>query len=363
MSPDLAPVAKVAGRGALAVGALAVGAAIGAVAERALLRRAGQPPTTEAGEVFGSLRGVASEVVADDGSVLHVEVDEAPGTEPPTVIFCHGYALNLDSWHYQRQAMRGKARLVFYDQRSHGRSARAEFDSHHIDQLGRDLGSVIDAVAPDGPLMIVGHSMGGMSVMALVEQRPQLIIDRVFGVALIATTAGGVSSGLLGLPPVLASVFQRLASPVASAIARQKRLVERARWSDSDLGVYLTRLYSFGSPAPGDAGRFVAAMLAATPIDVVAEFLPAIQEHDKRSSLHFLQGVELLVIVGDSDRLTPRDQSDEIVREIPGAEYLVIAEAGHMVTIEKHDEVDAALIALLDRVRRDIANDAVGGAA
>ena len=363
MSPDLGPAARIAGRGLAAVGVLAVGAALGAVAERTLLRTAIRMPIEDSGEEFGSLRGDVHIVPADDGTLLHVEVDEVPGGDPLTVVFCHGYALNLDSWHYQRQALRGKARLVFYDQRSHGRSGRAEFDSHHIDQLGHDLGSVIDAIAPSGPLLLVGHSMGGMSIMAFAEQRPEVILDRVFGVALISTTAGGVNSGLLGLPPFLGSIFQRLASPVASAVARQKTLVERSRWSDSDLGLLLTRMYSFGSATPDEAGRFVAGMVSATPIDVIAEFLPALQAHDKNAALGVLQSAELLVVVGSSDRLTPREQSDAIVQHVPGAEYVVIPEAGHMVTVERPELVNEALLALLDRVRRDVAGHAVGGAA
>ncbi len=363
MSPDLGPAARIAGRGLAAAGVLAIGAALGAVAERTLLRTAIRMPIEDTGVEFGSLRGDVHVVPADDGTLLHVEVDEAPGRDSLTVVFCHGYALNLDSWHYQRQAFRGKARLVFYDQRSHGRSGRAEFDSHHIDQLGRDLASVIDAVASTGPLLLVGHSMGGMSIMAFAEQRPEVIVDRVFGVALISTTAGGVNSGLLGLPPFLGSILQRLATPVATAVARQKSLVERSRWSDSDLGLLLTRMYSFGSATPDEAGRFVAAMVAATPIDVIAEFLPAIQAHDKNAALRLFQSAELLVVVGSSDRLTPREQSDEIVKHVPGAEYVVIPEAGHMVTVERPELVNDALLALLDRVRRDIAGDSVGGAA
>lgn len=363
MSPDLAPAARAAGRGLLAVGALAVGAALGAVAERSLVRGAALPMTAEGGEEFGSLRGDVYEVAASDGSVLHVEVDEAPGTDLPTVVFCHGYALNLDSWHYQRLALQGRARLVFYDQRSHGRSARAEFDSHHIEQLGDDLATVIAAIVPTGPLLLVGHSMGGMSIMAFAEQCPSVFAERVFGVALISTSAGGSNSGLLGLPPLLGTLFQRLAPPVAAAVARHKTLVERSRWNHSDLGLLLTRIYSFGSTAPDQAGRFVAGMVSATPIDVIAEFLPAIQEHDKRAAMSQFESVELLVIVGESDRITPREQSDAIVRQVPGAEYIVIDHAGHMVTIEKHEEVDAALLGLLARVRRDIAGDAVGGAA
>ncbi len=368
MSPEVTPALRVAGRGLLAAGALAAGAALGAIAERSVLR--GSAPAGRGRRQRGVRRHPrrrAAPSPRTTARVLYVEVDEAdPGSAGAasglTVIFAHGYALNLDSWHYQRRAMRGRARLVFYDQRSHGRSGRAEFDTHHVDQLGRDLGAVIDAIAPTGPLMLVGHSMGGMTIMALADQRPELFADRVFGVALIATTAGGLSRGMLGLPPGVGHVLHRLAPSVAAMLARRKGFVERTRWNDSDLGLLVTRLYSFGSTASDQAGRFVASMVASTPVDVVAEFLPALQEHDKRAALGVFQGVELLVLVGATDRLTPREQSEDIVRLVPGAEYVVVPDSGHMVTLEKHEVVDEHLLDLLDRVERDVADqDEDGG--
>ena len=97
-------------------------------------------------------------------------------------MLCHGYALNLDSWHFQRRDLRDVARLVLWDQRSHGRSGRSTVPHATLEQTGRDLGDVIDEVAPDGPLVLVGHSMGGMTIMSLAEQRPELFRDRVVGV-------------------------------------------------------------------------------------------------------------------------------------------------------------------------------------
>lgn len=356
MSVDLTPAIRLAGRGLLAAGALAAGAALGAVAERSFMRSVGGVRSDESG--LGALRGDVHVVTTSDGTVLHVEVDEAEGSSDDlTIVFAHGYALSLDSWHYQREALRGRARLVFYDQRSHGRSTRAEFDTHHVDQLGSDLGDVIDAMAPTGPLILVGHSMGGMTVMALADQRPDLFRDRVYGVALIATTAGGIASGELGMPAGLGRAVHQLAPPIAAALASRGGLVERLRWQDTDLGLMLTRMYSFGSTATDQASRFVASMVSSTPIDVVAEFLPALQEHDKRAALSVLEDVELLVIVGDADRLTPRELSDEIVELVPGAEYVVIGDSGHMVTLEKHEEVNSALLDLVARVRRNVADD------
>lgn len=72
-------------------------------------------------------------MAAPDGTELYVELDgtgpepdgDTSGPEPLTVVFCHGYCLNQDSWHFQRAALREGLRLVFWDQRSHGRSERS----------------------------------------------------------------------------------------------------------------------------------------------------------------------------------------------------------------------------------------------
>lgn len=351
MSP--ANAVRLVGGSLLAAGVVAAGAALGAIAERTLITRTARPDPTDE-QPLGSLRGVESTVAMTDGTVIHVEVDDADAFPLVTVIFCHGYSLNLDSWHYQRDALRGRARLVLYDQRSHGRSSRAEFDSHHVDQLGADLFEVIEHVVPDGPILLVGHSMGGMSIMALAEQHPEMFGDRIRGVALLSTTPGGLTNVSLGLPKVVGRVLQAVAPVAAQSLARRKDVVERGRRGTSDLALLITRLYSFGSLAPEQAGAFVAEMIAGTPIDVLAEFLPALHDHDKRHVLGVLQHVELLVMVGDSDRLTPVEHSEEIVRAAPGAEFVVIRDGGHMANLEHYEQVNAHLIELLERVQRDV---------
>ena len=103
-----------------------------------------------AADKLGELRSAPLEVRCDDGLVLHAEVDErAPyddgtaGQDDLTLVFVHGYALSLDCWHFQREALRGKYRMVFYDQRSHGRSERSPATHATIDQLGDDLARVV----------------------------------------------------------------------------------------------------------------------------------------------------------------------------------------------------------------------------
>ena len=199
------------GLAAAGMGATAAAVTAGFFVERKVdsTRRGGAPGADE----LGGLHSEAITVRTEDGVTLHAEVDEvAPYSEEaaktrsvnrlgkprrrvqpdPTIVFVHGYALNLDCWHFQRAYFRGKHRLVFYDQRSHGRSGRSDKAHATIDQLGDDLRQVIDELVPEGPVVLVGHSMGGMSIMAFAERHRDLFDERVTGVALMSTSAGGL---------------------------------------------------------------------------------------------------------------------------------------------------------------------------
>ena len=360
------------GRVAGLVGALgaaaAVGAALGVAAERVVVRRALRPDA-ERDEPFGGLRGRVVPVIASDGTSLHVEVEDPPegsvaarAGDELTIIFSHGYALEQDSWHYQRRDLRALGRLVFWDQRSHGRSGRGPAANATIDQLGHDLEAVIAATAPTGPLVLVGHSMGGMTVMSYAVLHPEEFGERVRGVALLATSSGGLADVPLGLPAPLAKLFHSAAPQVAGVLARRKDLVERGRRAGSDVAYLLTKVYSFGSNVPPSLTGFVHRMLSATPIDVVAEFLPTLETHDKTRALSAIGRVDTLVIVGDADLLTPSEHSDEIVRHVPGAELVVIPDSGHMVMLEKYPEVNQHLRELVGRVRKGLADETVESA-
>ena len=96
-------------------------------------------------------------------------------------------------------------------------------------------------------------------------------------------------------------------------------------------------------------------MIAGTPVEVIAEFYPALAGLDETASLQPLRAVPTLVLTGNRDTLIPPEHSDMLVELLggpkePGVEHVVVADAGHMVPLEKPDEVTAALSALLRRV-------------
>ncbi|MFF5445998.1 alpha/beta fold hydrolase [Streptomyces sp. NPDC012888] len=358
-----------AGWAGAAIGVLAAGAAAGVAVERLTVGRGMRQKARlalDAAGPYGSLRGTPGTALAEDGTRLYYEVDELPedGTRPGplrrrsargvTVVFCHGYCLSQDSWHFQRAALRGVVRGVYWDQRSHGGSERAPGQGDavpvSIDVLGRDLKAVLDAAAPDGPVVLVGHSMGGMTIMALAEQFPELVRDRVTGVALIGTSSGRLDEVTYGLPAAGMSAVRRVLPGVLRALGSQAELVERGRRATADLFAGMIKRYSFGSREvdPGVV-RFAERLIEATPIDVVAAFYPAFSAHDKTRALAELAGIPVTVAAGDKDMITPPEHSEAIAAELPQAELVVLESTGHLLMLERPEEVTGLLADLLAR--------------
>jgi pimeloyl-ACP methyl ester carboxylesterase len=299
-------------------------------------------------------------VQTDDGVLLAVE-EIGPTDAPLTVVFVHGYALSMASWTFQRRDLatelatanghRPDARLVFYDQRGHGTSGRG--DAHHatIDQLAADLESVLTARVPRGPVVLVGHSMGGMTILTLAQRRPELFGTRVVGVALIATSGGNLADLDFGLPQLLTRV-RAAVLPVAAFVMRWRPgFAEHTRWLARDVVSAATWSLSFASTDVEPAlGRYVDAMIAGTPVDVIAEFYPAIAGLDASGAIEPLRRVPTLVLTGDADKMIPQAHSERIVAELPDTTLVVVPGAGHLVLLEKPAEVTGALSALLRRV-------------
>ncbi|MEV7417128.1 alpha/beta hydrolase [Streptomyces sp. NPDC089919] len=356
-----------AGLAGAAIGVIAAGAAAGVAVERLTVgrgMRARARLALDASGPYGSLRGTPGTVRADDGTELYYEVDEVPegsAKRPrfrrkpaPTVVFSHGYCLNQDSWHFQRAALRGLVRTVHWDQRSHGRSQRgldqADEVPLSIDQLGRDLKAVIDAAAPEGPLVLVGHSMGGMTVMALGEQFPELLRERAVAVAFVGTSSGGLSEVTFGLPAAGMNVVRRVLPGVLRALGSEAELVERGRRATADLFAGMIKRYSFASKDVDPAvARFAERMIEATPIDVVAEFYPALQEHDKTTALGAFAHLPALVLAGEQDLITPAAHSEVIAAQLTDRELVLLPEAGHLVMLEHPETVTTHLAGLLAR--------------
>ncbi|MFF5209936.1 alpha/beta fold hydrolase [Streptosporangium sp. NPDC000396] len=326
-----------------AIAGLAVGAALGIASRR---RRA------HADTVLGGHRGRSVTVTTDDGVRLAVDIEEAEAPEF-VVVLAHGWVMNRHWWHFQREALAGKATLVFYDQRGHGDSSAGAFESCTIDRLGDDMAAVVEQAVPEGlPLVLVGHSMGGMTIMAFAGRHPETFAARVAGVALLSTSSGRLNENTFGLPWPLKKLVSRVTPMVFDQMLAQAAAADgnAALKSRGDLAVI--RFIAFGRRASREHVRFANDMSAATSAEMTVGFFRALQVHDKFAALAALKPVETLIMVGGRDRLTPPVHSRRIAEALPGAKLVVLPDAGHMIGLERPEAVNLALTGLLDRVAR-----------
>jgi pimeloyl-ACP methyl ester carboxylesterase len=209
---------------------------------------------------------------------------------------------------------------------------------------------VLDECAPRGKVVLVGHSMGGMTIMALAERHPELFGTRVVGVALVATSPGKLAEVTFGLPSVFTPVSRRVTPYLTRGMRGRPEVFERGRRLGTDLAYLATRRASFGSKdVPPSLVELTERMIAATPVDVIAEFYDTFLDHDALHALPVLERVETLVLVGSEDVMTPVSHSREIAAVLPNAQLVVLEGAGHMVQLEKHALVTLQLRALVRR--------------
>jgi pimeloyl-ACP methyl ester carboxylesterase len=304
--------------------------------------------TADGGDGEAGAAGTAREirVRTGDGAELRVVVAGAPDAAT-TVVFAHGWTLHGDIWQAQVSALvAAGARVVTYDHRGHGGSSAGRAAPWTIDLLGDDLADVIEAVAPSGTVLLCGHSMGGMTIMALAASRPELFGTRVAGVVLVGTSAGALVPSGRGLPR---SVRLRSAAQTRFFAFGQRhpRFVTRGRrllpGPDRPGHLRLVRRGLFGPQADPRLVRECAHMLFKTPMSTVCGFFPALIGHDKAGTLTALAEVPVHIVVGALDRLTPLAHSEALAAELPNATLHIERDCGHMVLTECPESVTTPL--------------------
>lgn len=358
MSPS-STVGRVVGAAGIITGVVGAAALGGLTAQRRAMKRyrtEGLHASAITGDNSGYDALVADRsysVVAEDGTLLHVE-EVGPVDAPLTVVFAHGWMLRSGAWHYQRLALAGPgfgagdgptARLVFYDQRSHGRSGRAPAGHSTLDDLAADLGAIIATAAPEGPIVIVGHSMGGMALLTLAGRRPELFAERVVGVALVSTSATQLAQ------PEISRLVTRSAPVLAllsSVAARYPKPFERGRSNGKDAAWLLTRAFGFArDDVPAVLVDYLDEMISSTPVEVIAEFTPSVLHHNQVDALPALSGIPVVIVCGDADKITPIARSRAIADSLPDAEFVTVPGAGHMAILESPTVVNDALRGML----------------
>ena len=275
-----------------------------------------------------------------DGGELHV-LDRGKGRP---IVLLHGVTLSGVSWHYQILDLADDHRVLAVDTRGHGDSKPGS-DTWGIEGLATDLVQLLEALDLRD-VVLVGHSMGGMAALQFAVDHPDVLAERVDGLVLMSTAAGPMSR-LLGF-----KALTRLVTPPARHGLRIASRIPGGIFPSNDLSYLIFRLgHGHGAdPAHVELNR---TMTAATPLHVLGELLSGILTFDVRDRLDAVK-VPALVVAGTRDVLTPPYTARALADALPDAELVVLQGAGHMVMLERRQEVS-------DLIRRFAAGLAVEG--
>ncbi|GAA1475186.1 alpha/beta hydrolase [Corynebacterium felinum] len=276
-----------------------------------------------------------------EGLRYYIEGDDCA---PVTVVFVHGYTLAASSWHFQIASIAEDARCIAVDLRGHGKSAEVAVADCSIDGAADDVMTVLDDAEVTGPVVFVGHSMGGMVVLNLLRRYPQFRVNCA-GVVLISTSAQPFATGgaakLLQLPFI---------DNIRDVALDNPDEVEALRDKVKEIVVPLLSSMSFAAETTDGQQEHHVKMINDTPLSTLVGFIDDLEHHDESEALQCVSNIPARVLVGGSDAMTPVSQSDFICQNWPHAQLRVVDGAGHMLPMEQPAIVNATITSLLKEV-------------
>lgn len=242
------------------------------------------------------------------------------GDGPPAVLV-HGYPLDHRMWlDLMRSKVAARRMLAAVDLRGHGGSPWAGESAHEMEILADDVAAVIAEFGRKAD--VIALSMGGYAALALAERHPDAIRSLV-----LADTRAGKDS----------DEGKRARSEAMDSVVANGR-----RWLADQM---IPRLVA---PRTGAfvRGR-LQTMIEETPVETILADLAGMRDRKDRSAL--LSGIAFptLVVVGESDVLTPPEEARAMANAIPGARLSVLPGAGHMVPMEAPDAFAEAIDSFL----------------
>lgn len=262
-------------------------------------------------------------VVAVDGQRVRVRIDGS--REPPTVLLLHGVARSLEDWSLQHERLAGY-RTIALDMPGFGFSDRPP-EPMSLPALGRGVAAALDALGEQGPLHVIGNSLGGAVALQLLGLYP----ERVTSLVLVNSAGFGsevkVMTQLLALPGI-GSVAARHTTRASA------RMIEEAIYADPSLATRQRidlALSIAQQPQTGPVLHELASELA-TARGVRerwrAELITEAAKHPRPT----------LIVWGDGDRILPVSHMDTAHRLLPHAETHLFPGIGHVPQIECPDE-------------------------
>ncbi|MCB9744604.1 MAG: alpha/beta hydrolase [Alphaproteobacteria bacterium] len=245
------------------------------------------------------------------------------GERGPPVLLIMGFAGRGSAWKPQVEGLEHAHRVALYDNRGIGESGRFP-GTTSMPEMAEDALGLMDHLGwPQAH--VVGVSMGGM----VAQELALMARERVRSLSLIATHAGGLAAVMAPWEGLSLFLQTHLGAPASRAAAQQRLLYSERYLARTDRGAHAAELTQhFGEQSP----------------ETLSAQLAAVLRHDTRRRLQRLEGLPTLVVRPESDKLIHPRHVLELHRRIPGSRLLNVPGAGHGVTDEHRDTVNAALL-------------------
>lgn len=238
--------------------------------------------------------------IETDGGELYFSLSGRGGRD---ILLVHGSGEDHTIWSYQVKGLREGFSVAAIDLNGHGRSTPREGEG--LETYTEDLLAVLERLSRD--TFLVGHSLGGALVLNVALHYPQMI----GGIGLIGTGAR-----LRVLPEIL-------------------ELVEQ----DFERAVELILEWAFsGSPPPELFAKAKEQMQRNGQRALLRDLLTC-DSFDVLGELEKI-GMPALIVCGREDRLTPMKYAEYLRDHIPNATLQIIEGAGHMVMLERPEELN-----------------------
>lgn len=328
------------GVAALAAGAVG-GAVLGFMAERTVV-----DPPEPLPEPAGPLPTPLT-LRSADGTRLAALVSGP--LDAPAVLLVHGLSLSQDIWVGQRRALEHTMRVLTLDLRGHGDSDDAVSDDYGADRLGQDVLAGVAALG-DVPTVVVGHSMGGMAVVAGLASPARPPSVPIAGVVLINSAASAVLSGLGGgwMLAGIAFARERVRSTMIGR-ALYGGVDADGRLRGNDLATVGARVLGVGTGGPDNAVDQVRRLVLESRPHVAGEMWRTAGTADLLDDATSLT-MPMLLIAGARDRVLPAQHSRRLAERIPHAQLVVLPDVGHVAMLERPDEVSTLIARFARRV-------------
>lgn len=277
-------------------------------------------------------RGSGRQIEGHDGASLYVETT---GRESgPTLVLTHGWGLDSTIWRLMRQRLEGKYRIIAWDLPGLGLSKRGKEKAVCLSAFAENLRRVM--MTADGPVVLVGHSIGGMTIQTLARDHPDVLAHDVSGVVLLNTTYTNPLKTI-----VASDLMQGLRLPVIEPVMWLMILLQPLVWLSAWQG-YFSGFAHMGNRL--GFGKYVTRSQLDHTALLPTRNPPAVQGHGNRAMFRWdakgalaAAGVPVLVVGGELDIVTKLEASRTITADTPGANLLVVEGVNHMGFLERSD--------------------------